>query len=85
MRHPLKRLDGIVSVYENKKLKGCPMRTFNHLIQEERYYIYLMHKENISLGEIAKDMGRDKSTISRELRRNKGNCGYHYHQAAYSD
>ncbi|HEY4964211.1 MAG TPA: IS30 family transposase, partial [Candidatus Saccharimonadales bacterium] len=57
------------------------MRTFNHLTQEERYHIYIMHKKNISLGEIAKDMGRHKSTISRELRRNKGNCGYRYQQA----
>ena len=54
------------------------MATFNHLTQEERYHIYIMHKKNISLGEIAKDMGRHKSTISRELRRNKGNCGYRY-------
>jgi IS30 family transposase len=64
------------------------MRTFNHLTQEERYHIYIMHKKNISLGEIAKDMGRHKSTISRELRRNKGNRGYRYqHQspeASYS-
>ena len=48
------------------------MRTFNHLTQEERYHIYIMHKKKFSLGEIAKDMGRNKSTISRELRRNKG-------------
>ena len=26
-------------------------------------------------------MGRDKSTISRELQRNKGKCGYRYQQA----
>ena len=57
------------------------MTTFNHLTQEERYHIYIMHKKNISLGEIAEDMGRHKSTISRELRRNKGNCGYRYQQA----
>jgi len=57
------------------------MTTFNHLTQEERYHIYIMHKKNISLGEIAEDMGRHKSTISRELLRNKGNCGYRYQQA----
>jgi IS30 family transposase len=48
------------------------MRTFNHQTQEERYHIYIEHKKKVSLGEIAKDMGRSKSTISRELRRNKG-------------
>ena len=57
------------------------MRTFSHLTQKERYHIYIMHKKNISLEEIAKDMGRHKSTISRELHRNKGNCGYRYQQA----
>ena len=57
------------------------MRTFNHLTQEQRYPIYIMHKKKISLGEIAKDMGRNKSTISRELRRNKGKCGYRHSQA----
>ena len=57
------------------------MRTFNHLTQEERYHIYIEHKKKVSLGDIAKDMGRSKSTISRELRRNKGNRGYRYQQA----
>jgi len=47
------------------------MRTFNHLTQEERYHIYIEHKKKVSLGDIAKDMGRSKSTISRELRRIK--------------
>jgi IS30 family transposase len=45
------------------------MRTFSHLTQEERYHIYIMQKKKISLGKIAKGMGRDKSTMSRELRR----------------
>jgi IS30 family transposase len=30
---------------------------------------------------LARDMGRNKSTISRELQRNKGKCGYRYQQA----
>ena len=57
------------------------MRAFNCLTQEERYHIYPEHKKKVSLGDIAKDMGRSKSTISRELRRNKGKCGYRYQQA----
>ena len=57
------------------------MRTFNHLTQEERYHIYIMHKKKVSLEEIAKDIGRNKSTISRELQRNKGKRGYRYQQA----
>ncbi|WP_411726216.1 helix-turn-helix domain-containing protein [Methyloglobulus sp.] len=39
-----------------------------------------MDKRKTSLDEIAKSMGRDKSTVSRELRRNKGECGYCYRQ-----
>lgn len=33
------------------------------------------------MAEIAKDIGKSKSTISRELRRNKGKCGYRHQQA----
>ncbi|MDP2098326.1 MAG: helix-turn-helix domain-containing protein [Methylobacter sp.] len=40
-----------------------------------------MHKKKVSLEEIAKDIGRSTSTISRELRRNKGKRGYRYQQA----
>jgi IS30 family transposase len=40
-----------------------------------------MHKKKVSLGDIARNMGRDKSTVSRELRRNKGKCRYRYQQA----
>jgi len=40
-----------------------------------------MHKKKVLLSEIAKDIGRSKSTISRELRRNNGKCGYRHLQA----
>jgi dihydropteroate synthase len=65
MQQLLKRLDGIVFIDQNKKLKRCPIRTLNHLTQEGRYHIYIEHKRKVFLGEIAKDMGRSKSTISR--------------------
>ena len=54
MQRLLKRLDGIVSVYQNKKLKRCSMRTFNHLTQEERYHIYIMHKKIFPLKRLPK-------------------------------
>jgi len=57
------------------------MSTFNHLTEAERYHIYIEHKKKISPAQIAKDMGRHRSTISRELQRNKGGCGYRYKQA----
>lgn len=57
------------------------MSTYTHLTQEERYHIQTMRKQKVSLGDIAKGMGRNKGTISRELNRNKGQCGYRYQQA----
>ena len=57
------------------------MNTFNHLTEAERYHIYIEHKKKIAPAQIAKDMGRHRSTISRELRRNQGKCGYRYKQA----
>ena len=51
------------------------------LTQEERYYIYISIKNKVSFSEIAKKIGRHKSTISREIKRNKGKRGYRYKQA----
>jgi len=44
--------------------------TYTHLTQEERYHIQTQRKQKISLGDIAKGMGRHKAMISRELKRN---------------
>jgi IS30 family transposase len=57
------------------------MKTYTHLTQGERYHIEVLRKEKISLSEIARGMGRHKSTLSRELKRNKGGRGYRYQQA----
>ncbi len=46
--------------------------TFIHLTQEERYHIHIEDKKKVSAGQIAKDLDRDKSTITRELQRNTG-------------
>ena len=35
----------------------------------------------MSVSEIARQLGRDKSTVSRELRRNRGAGGYRHKQA----
>jgi IS30 family transposase len=40
-----------------------------------------MRKQNFSLSDIAKGMGRNKGTLSRELKRNTGQRGYRYSQA----
>jgi len=46
-------------------------QTYNHLSSEERDKIAYLRAKEISISDIAKSIGRDKSTISRELNRNK--------------
>jgi len=45
-------------------------RSFVQLSMDERRIIARMHDKKISQAEIARTLGRDRSTISRELRRN---------------
>jgi len=45
-------------------------KQYTQLRQKERDRIYLLKKKGMSDSDIAKQIGRDKSTISRELRRN---------------
>jgi len=52
------------------------MRGYTQLTQEERYQIYILNKAEYNQAEIAELLERDKSTISRELRRNRGLKGY---------
>jgi IS30 family transposase len=46
------------------------MPGYSHLFDEERDQIAVMKAAGRSLGAIARTLGRAKSTISRELRRN---------------
>lgn len=55
--------------------------TYTHLTQAERYQIEILRKANHNQREIAALLGRDKSCISRELRRNLGQRGYRPKQA----
>jgi IS30 family transposase len=54
---------------------------YTHITEEERYQIYELRHEGFKLEAIGMVLGRDKSTISRELRRNKGERGYRPKQA----
>ena len=49
---------------------------YKQLTENERYQIYAMNKAGHSQKEIAELLGRSASTISRELRRNRGLRGY---------
>ena len=55
--------------------------SYTHLTSEERYHISVLRKTKTSLSEIARILGRNKSTISRELERNTGKRGYRHKQA----
>lgn len=57
------------------------MNTFHHLSKEERFYIHTQRKQGISMNKIAIALGRNKSTIGREISRNAGQRGYRYQQA----
>jgi IS30 family transposase len=46
--------------------------SYTHLTMEERYQIDDLLGENFSQADIAKELGRSASCISREMRRNKG-------------
>jgi IS30 family transposase len=52
-----------------------------HLSQIERYQIHSLMKAQHNITQIARLLGRDKSTISRKLRRNSGCRGYRAKQA----
>jgi len=59
--------------------------TYKHLTREERYQIHTLKRQGVSLGCIAAELGRHRSTISRELQRNTGRTGYkpaHAHDRA---
>jgi transposase, IS30 family len=59
---------------------GALMR-YNHLTQDDRYNIYLGLKMGKKYKEIAFEIGRSESTISREIARNSGKKNYRPKQA----
>ncbi|WPL36744.1 helix-turn-helix domain-containing protein [Malacoplasma iowae] len=60
------------------------MKTYKHLTKEERCLIYfLWNKEKYSMNKIAKILNKNKSTISRELKRNTSSTGIYYSSSAH--
>ncbi|MDP2794277.1 MAG: IS30 family transposase [Sulfurisoma sp.] len=55
--------------------------TYTHLTQDERYQIAILAKAGHDPSDIARVMNRHKSTIGREMRRNRGERGYRPKQA----
>ena len=54
---------------------------YHRVTKGERRAIYFMRQEGDTLRAIARRLGKSASTISRELRRNKGKRAYRYQQA----
>lgn len=54
---------------------------YKHLSREERYQIYSLLKAKQTISQIARLLGRSRSTISRELVRGRGQRGYRAEQA----
>ena len=57
------------------------MKTYNQLTEIQRYQIEALNKAEKKQNEIAEILGVSPSTISRELKRNKGKRGYRPKQA----
>lgn len=54
---------------------------YTHLTESERYHINLLYRDEFSISYIARSLGRSKSTISRDIKRNSGQRGYRHKQA----
>ena len=54
---------------------------YTHLAQEERFLIHTLLQERCPYREIARKLSRSPSTITREVKRNRGKRGYRYKQA----
>ncbi len=48
---------------------------YTHLTQEQRYQIYALIKAGFNRTQIAAEISVHKSTVSREVRRNRGQRG----------
>ena len=61
--------------------KEIALMKYKQLTQEERYQIYALIKVGNSQKQIAEELTRSPSSISRELKRNKGLKSYRPNQA----
>lgn len=68
--------DVLYNGVERISSKECIMNLYSHLTIEERENILKYHTLKMTITQIANILGRNKSTISRELRRNSDLNGY---------
>ena len=55
--------------------------SYHHITSEQRYTIDVLLRQKKSRKEISQTIGVSESTLSREIKRNSGQRGYHYKQA----
>jgi len=65
-----------------KKVQLCFARSARHLTREQRYTIFAMHRQGCTQKKIAEAIGKDKSVISRELKRNANLKGKYFFEYA---
>lgn len=58
------------------------MKKYTQLFQNERYEIYVTLKSESLIATLIRELGRSRSTIYREIKRNTGQRGYRVQQAA---
>ncbi len=58
------------------------MKKYKQLTHKERYQIYALIKEGFNYTQIANNIGCNKSTISREIKRNSGNKNTYHPDSA---
>ena len=58
------------------------MKKYHHLAAVEREHISMLRQSKRSIAEIAVALGRSKSTVSRELRRNQSRPGQYWPDTA---
>lgn len=58
------------------------MKKYTQLSQNERYEIYVTLKSESLIATLILELGRSRSTIYREIKRNTGQRGYRVQQAA---
>lgn len=59
-------------------MRNAPKQKYHHLSLEDRITIYALHNRGKPLRIIAKELGRNVVTVSRELKRNKSRCDLAY-------
>ena len=57
------------------------MLSYTHFTHDERISLHNFLKEGLGIREIARRLGRDPSTISREVKRNSSSKSYHHRRA----